>query len=64
MKWPCAHCPIIAKHRYGHYYGVCDGCKEMEEYEVWAEKQETKRLLNLALQKSRNVKIKERESQS
>jgi len=37
MKWPCAHCPIIAKHRYGHYYGVCDGCKEMEEYEVWAE---------------------------
>ncbi|HCW04985.1 MAG TPA: hypothetical protein DGK91_10975 [Clostridium sp.] len=56
MKWPCGQCLIVAKHPYGHYYGICDGCAELEEYEAWAEKQEIKKLLNIVLQKANKKK--------
>lgn len=54
MQWPCAKCGLIQKHPYGHYYGVCDGCKKLEEYEIWKEKREMKKQLSLILQKSKN----------
>lgn len=59
MEWPCGRCSIIKKHPYGHYYSICEGCKELEEYEMWMEQQEVKRLLNIVLQKARRRKRKE-----
>lgn len=56
MEWPCGKCLLIRKHPYGHYYGVCEGCRKMEEYEAWSDRQETKRILNLALQKAKVIK--------
>jgi len=56
MKWPCGQCPVVAKHPYGHYYGICDKCPDLERYEAWAEGQEVKRLLNIALQKASKKK--------
>ena len=56
MEWPCGKCLLIRKHPYGHYYDVCDGCEKMEAYEAWSDRQETKRMLNLALQKAKVIK--------
>ena len=59
LKWPCGHCKIIDKHPYGHYYGICDGCKKLEEYEAWKERKEMKKMQTMILQKSKKIKTKE-----
>lgn len=59
MRWPCSQCPVIAKQTYGHFRGICDGCKKLEEFEVWAERQEMKKLQTIILQKSKKPMIKE-----
>lgn len=53
MEFPCGKCPIIQKHIYGHYYGICDNCKRLEKYNLWKEKQELKRWKDKILQKSK-----------
>ena len=59
VEWPCDKCTLIQKHPYGHYYSICDGCPELEEYELWVEQQELKRAKDKIMMKSKFKNLQE-----
>ncbi|MFA5558816.1 MAG: hypothetical protein WDA59_05075 [Methanofastidiosum sp.] len=53
MEFPCDKCAIVKNPRYGKYYGACEGCPELEIWEVWFEGEEEKQRKNQRLQKAK-----------
>lgn len=63
MEFPCSKCEIVAKNPYAHYCGTCENCKLIEEYELWLERQEVKRQLDISMQKAKRRKVNKDQGQ-